>query len=414
MEALLRLGVSALRSRALPPRIELLVVQATPFCNLDCDYCYLPHRTDRRRMSEAVLTATFERVFSSGWLGDEITVVWHAGEPTVLPAAYYERAIAVIEKLRPRALRIVHSFQTNATRIDDRWLGLLHRPDVRVGVSLDGPRDLHDRHRRSRGGRGSFDATIAGLHRLQAAGIAFHVISVLTVDSLADADTLYDFFVATGVRHVGFNIDETEGANARSSMHAAGAEDAFRHFFRRFLARVEANPDRLVVREFAGALAEIADVSGEARGNPQAEPFRIVNVDVEGNVTTFSPELVGLRDQRHGDFVVGNVLTDSFTEMARSDALRRQAAEIADGVASCREVCPYFPFCRGGAPANKLCETGRFDATETLFCRLTKRAVFDTVLEGLEERLGMAGYRDASLSLPPLTAEGALGASEAT
>lgn len=369
--------------------IELVVLQPTPFCNLDCDYCYLPERSDRRRMTGAVLEASFARVFESGRLGDRLTVAWHAGEPTVLPASFYADAMAIAERLRPAGLSLVHSFQTNATNLDEAWIALLKDPWVSVGVSLDGPATLHDLHRRDRRGRGSHARTMAGVRRLQAEDIPFHVIAVLTAESLRDPPGLIDFFAAAGIRHIGFNIDEAEGVHPRSSMERQGIDAAFRRFLKMVLVSARANSEhRLHIREFAGAFAEIADPRTQTYGNQQAEPFRILNIDVAGNVTTFSPELVGARDRRYGNFVIGNVLSQSLAEMARSPVLAGLEGEIAAGVEACRRSCEYFRFCRGGAPANKLFETGRFDTTETLYCRLARQAVFDVVLEDLETGLG--------------------------
>ena len=67
------------------PRIQLLVVQPTPFCNIDCRYCYLPDRTNKAVVAEATLANLFSQVFASGWVEDGVTIVWHAGEPMVLP-----------------------------------------------------------------------------------------------------------------------------------------------------------------------------------------------------------------------------------------------------------------------------------------------------------------------------------------
>jgi uncharacterized protein len=77
-------------------KTRLLVLQPTPFCNIDCSYCYLPDRNDRSRMSLATVRLAARRLREDGLLGDELTVVWHAGEPLVLPPAWYEEAFAVL------------------------------------------------------------------------------------------------------------------------------------------------------------------------------------------------------------------------------------------------------------------------------------------------------------------------------
>src|SRR5580658_7199098 len=93
------------------PVIEMLVLQPTPFCNIDCAYCYLPDRSSRQRMSEATLARAFERVFSSPFLSDSLTVLWHAGEPLVPGIAYYERAFAILMQYKPKQVHITHNFQ---------------------------------------------------------------------------------------------------------------------------------------------------------------------------------------------------------------------------------------------------------------------------------------------------------------
>src|ERR1700710_1422439 len=98
-------------------RIHTIVLQPTPFCNIQCKYCYLPTRDDTSVMDINTVTASFKKVFDSGFAAEQITVIWHAGEPLVLPVSYYESAFQSIEKLRPASVQIRHSFQTNGTLV---------------------------------------------------------------------------------------------------------------------------------------------------------------------------------------------------------------------------------------------------------------------------------------------------------
>src|SRR5262245_62815309 len=81
-----------------PGPLELLVLQPTPFCNINCSYCYLPDRQSTRRMSRATLEATFRWVFASGLARQPFTLLWHAGEPLVLPVSYYDEAIELLNR----------------------------------------------------------------------------------------------------------------------------------------------------------------------------------------------------------------------------------------------------------------------------------------------------------------------------
>jgi uncharacterized protein len=368
--------------------IELLVLQPTPFCNIDCDYCYLPARGDRSRMSLETLRTALTRVFDSGLVEDRLSIVWHAGEPLVVPPDDYRAAFAVVADLCPPGLAVRHCFQTNGTLIDERWCRLILEYDIQVGVSLDGPAWLHDRHRKTRAGRGTHAATMRGLERLHDHGVPVHVICLLTSASLAHADAIVDFFVDAGVRRLGFNVEEIEGANTGSSLAVPGIEIAFRRFFERILERLATAPANFRLREVDGVLEALRDPRfGELAGNSQNMPLAIVSIAWDGAIGTFSPELLGFTDPRYGRLAFGNVRRDALANLALNANYRRVAADIEAGVAACRRECAYFAFCRGGAPANKLAETGTFAATETLFCRLTQKVIVECVLAALERDL---------------------------
>ena len=154
-----------------PPQIGMVVLQPTAFCNINCSYCYLPDRDNRHVLAPSTVTRLFTELFASGWAAPHLTVVWHAGEPLVVPVAFYREAFAAIERLRPPSVAVRHAFQTNGMLIDDGWCALFRDWEVGVGVSLDGPRELHDANRKTRSGAGTFDRTVAGIRRRPASTI---------------------------------------------------------------------------------------------------------------------------------------------------------------------------------------------------------------------------------------------------
>ncbi len=193
----------------LQPWISLLVLQPSPFCNIDCDYCYLPNRALKKRMPLEVVAATIEKVFAADLVFDPLTIIWHAGEPLAVPISYYEEAFEEIRRKAPAGVEIRHCMQSNATLINA------------IGLSIDGPAHIHDAHRKTRSGRGSHEMAMRGLRLLQARGIPFHVISVITKQSLGHAEDIYHFFDELGISQLGFNIEEIEGKNAASSLSSS-------------------------------------------------------------------------------------------------------------------------------------------------------------------------------------------------
>lgn len=371
------------------PRIQLLVVQPTPFCNIDCRYCYLPDRTNKAVVSEDTLRNLFSQVFDSGWADNGLSVVWHAGEPMVLPIAFYRRAFALIDELKPTELSLSQSFQTNGTLIDDAWADFIAEAKINLGVSIDGPRRFHDLNRVNRAGRGTFDKAVAGVRLLRRRGIPFHVISVLTAESLASPREMFDFYLDEGIEHVCFNVEESEGDHRSQSFAKAGIEDSYYRFLSEFWRLSAAHPDKIkFIREIDEAQRNVLRPRESRFSNQLATPFAVTSMDWSGNVATFSPELLGLKNALYDDFILGNVNHDRLTELVDRPLLARMSADIDAGVAMCRERCEYFSVCGGGEPVNKLAENGSFASGETTYCRMTKMRATDLILDRLE-RVGM-------------------------
>ncbi|MGB7857310.1 MAG: cyclophane-forming radical SAM/SPASM peptide maturase GrrM/OscB [Pseudolabrys sp.] len=369
--------------------LELLVIQPTPFCNLDCSYCYLPDRLNKRKISLETLEKALNWAFSSGLVRQPFTLLWHAGEPMVLPATFYEQATVLLERCNVSGFEVTQSFQTNATLVNDAWCEFIRRRGVQVGVSVDGPDFLNDRHRVTRQGGGTLDRVLRGMQLLRDYEIFFDVITVLTSTSLDYPDELFDFYMEHGVTSVAFNVEEIEGPHVTSSLSGSGVESRFRRFYSRFMDLALAADPPLRVREFDSAHNSVSYRQPPEMRTQECRPFAILNVDYEGNFSTYSPELLGLSSPRHGSFVLGNVAQASLESVLTMPRFLALDDEIRRGVDLCQETCRYFPFCGGGPPGNKFFENGDFATTETLSCRLHKQTTFDVALDKLEQLKAM-------------------------
>ena len=374
------------------PTINIVVVQPTPFCNINCSYCYLPQRTDKTVMQQSTVRALFEQVFASGWASEEITVIWHAGEPLVVPPTFYESAFQTIAALCPSSVRVRHSIQTNGMLLSTEWCDLFKRWHVGVGVSIDGPRRLNDAHRLTRTGRSTFDHALVGIRLLRRESVPFHVISVLSQESMDAPQELLDFYVAEGIADVCFNVEESEGEHISDLLVGDDPQRRFRVFLNTFWRLARQGDKIRFIREIDGMLPQVFRPEGEGVRNVQVQPFCMLNVDCNGNVSTFSPELLGLKNSKYNDFIIGNINAAPLEEMRRGAAMAAMSRDIAAGVELCRKSCEYFSVCGGGAPVNKLFENGSFDSARTSFCDLTQKVPIDLILgafsrleSGLEE-----------------------------
>ena len=136
--------------------IGLVVVQSTSLCNLDCSYCYLPDRQKKRVFDLKMLPLLVKRILESPYAGPEFSLVWHAGEPLTLPTSWYDEATTILQRslksFGAENLQFDQHVQTNATLINDDWCDCFHRNRILVGISVDGPKDIHNAHRRFRNG----------------------------------------------------------------------------------------------------------------------------------------------------------------------------------------------------------------------------------------------------------------------
>ena len=277
---------------------NLLIIQSSPFCNIDCTYCYLADRTNKKRMSIETVRDIVKFIADVPFANEILTVCWHAGEPLAVPISFYERAFELFAS-GPRRVR--QNIQTNGTLISDDWCYLFNKWSVQIGLSIDGPKAIHDRNRIDRTGRGTFERVTRGISKLREHNVPFSVIAVLTKDSLQAADELWDFFKSVGISHVGFNIDEIEGAHGSSSLQKAEHLVAFRRFMSRIAELHENDPD-LKCREIEDMRRHlIAPLDGEIE-RADNRPGAILNIDADGNWTTFSPELLGQSHSEYGKF----------------------------------------------------------------------------------------------------------------
>jgi uncharacterized protein len=396
------------------PIVDIVVVQPTPFCNINCTYCYLPQRSVTTVMEQSTIANLFKKIFASGWTRDGLTVIWHAGEPLVVPISFYEDAFEAIEALRPASLKLRHSIQTNGMLITPAWCDLFKKWGVGIGVSIDGPKHLHDAHRVTRTGRGTFDKTIAGLRVLQKEGVPFHVITVLSQEGIKAPQEMLDFYLSEGIDDICFNVEESEGDHVSGLFATTDARGVFKRFLSEFWQLSRRSGQIRLIREIDGMLPRVFRPDQSAMRNSQVEPFGMLNVDCLGNASSFSPELLGLKNSAYNDFIVGNINTDSLEDMRCSQSMIAMSRDIAAGVQACQNDCEYFSVCGGGAPVNKLAENGTFRSARTEFCGLTQMVPIDLILDafarlkvtmdGDESSKALRALRDGFAGMLPASA----------
>ncbi len=367
--------------------INLVVIQPTAFCNIACRYCYLSEKDEKSCMSDETLTRVFQELLQYKFKKNILRICWHAGEPTILPADYYENAFNIIDGLNDSNVIIQHFFQTNAMLINDRWCELFKKYDVKIGVSIDGPKIIHDINRVDRKGRGTYEATIRGIDHLVNHAIKFEVIAVLTKQSLSMAEEIFDFFVSNNFGYVCFNIEEVEGINSDSTLCHSSIEQEFKLFFDEYYTLLKQANFPHSVREIDTVLNRVLNSDINNPSQSMVEPLRHVNIDRFGNFSTFCPELLGVHTTEYGQFYFGNLNSNSIKDCLASKKFIDVSEDIQKGVELCKDTCTYFGFCGGGTPANKYFENGTFATTETMYCRLKTKILIDLAIDWIENAI---------------------------
>lgn len=366
-------------------KTQLVIIQPTSFCNIDCNYCYLPNRSLARRISPETLEQIFKVLFASPFVGDELLIVWHASEPLVLPTSFYERAFQLQQHWNYKQVHITNAFQTNATLITQRWCQFFREHDIHIGISLDGPQPLHDANRVDRNGKGTFERVMRGIELLRANNIPYAVISVITGTSTRHADEFWKFFSELLPWRLGLNPEEVEGINESSSLCKDEDVQQYRAFFQRLLMLNEQSQHPVRIREVEN-LNQLIHSPLRSPRSQTSTPMAIINFDCNGNFSTFSPELLTMSHPEYGNFLFGNVFENSLDDIYSNPTFQKVQEHIQQGIEQCETTCAYFPVCGGGFPSNKLCENGTFNSTETIACRLKIKVPTDVLLDHLERK----------------------------
>jgi uncharacterized protein len=194
---------------AAPPAYHVLAKPTGPICNLDCEYCFFLSKEmlypgDRFRMADELLE-TYLRQLLESHRTPEVSVAWQGGEPTMMGLDFFKRSVELVEKYRRPEQRIDYTIQTNGVLLNEKWAAFFKENEFLVGLSVDGPREMHDRYRVDKRGEGSFDRVMAGYEHLEAEAVDVNVLCTVHAGNQDHPLDVYRFFRdEMGVRFLQF------------------------------------------------------------------------------------------------------------------------------------------------------------------------------------------------------------------
>ena len=178
---------------------HLLAKPAGAACNLGCQYCFFLSKQNLYPKRESLLMAddlleTYIRQLLESSPGPQVEVSWQGGEPMLRGLDFFRRAVELAQKYRRPHLRVLHTIQTNGTLIDDEWAQFFKRNDYLVGISIDGPRALHDAYRVSQRNEGTFDDVVRGWNCLQKHEVDTNILCTIHAANADHPLDVYRFF----------------------------------------------------------------------------------------------------------------------------------------------------------------------------------------------------------------------------
>jgi uncharacterized protein len=337
---------------AAPRSFQVFAKPAGAACNLACRYCYYlgtggaEEPGGPARMPEDLLEAYIAQHIAAS--PDEIVrFSWHGGEPTVLGVGYFRRIVEIERRLRPPGRTIANGMQTNGTLLDEEWGRFLAAEGFSVGLSLDGPRGIHDLHRLDRDGRSSFDAAMRGHDILRRHGVPTDILCVVGAHNVRRPLEVYAFFREIGASFLTFLplVERRPGAPGGVSPETVTAEA-----WGDFLCAVF---DEWVERDIGHIKIQIVEEAARTAFGQEHSLciFRPVCGDIpviERNGDVFSCD--HFVDAAHR---VGNIRETPLAELLESPAQRAFGQAKLDSLPRVCRTCEVLDMCNGECPRNR-------------------------------------------------------------
>jgi uncharacterized protein len=389
------MGLSQHSEGGAAPRIDsLLIKPASALCNLDCAYCfYLDREADPyrdlpgRRMTDETLERLVDTFLFYSYPNS--VFAFQGGEPMLTGLKFYEKLIEFQKHYGRDGQNVSNALQTNAVLIDDDWCALFREYNWLVGVSIDGPEQVHDRYRLDRRGGGTWKQVMRGIETLKKNRVEFNVLCVLSQANVEQPREIYRFFRALGVDYIQY-IPLAEFAPDGSPLPFTITAEQYGRFMSETFELWWGERRKARIRSFDN-LAEA--LAGQQPGNCTLNETCDSYCVVEYNGDVYPCDFFVQKDWK-----LGNILVDSWPEISR----RRRRYQFAANKVLPRPECAACEFqsvCRNGCPKLRHAPRRRFEDLD-YFCPAYKM-IFAQVLGPLKAEVEKLMARSAAQAVSP-------------
>jgi len=340
----------------LPPAFHVMAKPRGAICNLDCEYCYYLRKEDLYqgrsfRMSDQILE-NYIRQYITAQRVPEVNFAWQGGEPTLMGLDFFRKVVAYQQKYARPGMKIENTLQTNGTLLNDEWCRFLAKNRFLIGISLDGPREVHDVYRKDKGGAPTFDRVVRGVNLLRRHKVDFNVLTCVSAANVHQPLEVYHFLRdEIGAEYIQFiPIVERDNDTGFQEGTVLTSRSITGKQYGDFLIAIF---DEWVHRDVGRVFVQIFDTAlGRWLGAPgglcvfQETCGKALVMEHNGDLYSCDHFV----EPRH---LLGNILETPLIELVGSEQqLKFGLNKKASLPRYCRE-CPVLFACNGGCPKNR-------------------------------------------------------------
>ena len=341
----------------MPGKFHIMVKPRGAICNLGCKYCYyltkesLYHESDFR-MSEEILEEFTRQYITANSNADEIVFSWQGGEPTLMGLDFFEKAVRFQSKYTRNGQNIQNTFQTNGIVLDDNWCQFFKANNFLVGLSVDGPSQLHDVYRLDKAGKPTFDRVMTGLEVLKKHKVPTNALTTVHAANAPQPLEVYHFLRdELGMEYIQFipivELENQNGSRARSRVTNRSVSPTQ---YGQFLTAVF---DEWVHRDVGQVFVQIFDVAlaswlGQLGGLCIFSPTCGTALALEHNGDVYSCD--HFVDPK---YLLGNLLQSELSSLATSPAQIKFGLDKKNKLPKNCLDCDFLFACHGGCPKNR-------------------------------------------------------------
>ncbi len=334
---------------------NLITKPIGPLCNLHCAYCFYLSKEElffHEKKKEYIMSPKVleryvkEYIQSQPPTAQEVVFAWQGGEPTLLGTGFFEDVLRLQKKHNIRNIKISNSIQTNGTLITDEMARFFKENDFLVGISIDGPEELHNRYRLNRSGKGSFHQVMAGIEKLKKHSVEFNTLTVVQDDNSKHPLEVYNFLKDAGSGYIQFIpiVEPSMGRKPVGGRTVAPLDwgkfltAVFQQWLKEDIGRIYVQHFDLTLGQYMGLPSSLC-VHGKYCGKAMA---------IEHNGNVYSCDHFVTEEN-----YLGNI-SDSLADIVNSEKQVRFGMDKYDALSKECLNCAYLPLCYGGCPKDRL------------------------------------------------------------